>query len=184
MGLPSIDVPIVCTSAMAGQRVWMLFIAAVTSVMFLKCVKSICAVSGGAANRPSRVAIRVARMISSGELDDGESGGAQPVDLHVQRLAIDGESSGTIGNGEDVDLVVRDSLHVVLARHYNANEPRPWLVWSDRLEHVPRGHQPAQLAEFAGDDPRSEEHTSELQSRVDLVCRLLLEKKKRKYTTK
>src|SRR5207247_7604999 len=27
---------------------------------------------------------------------------------------------------------------------------------------------------------RSEEHTSELQSRVDLVCRLLLEKKKRK----
>src|SRR5690349_23474135 len=28
--------------------------------------------------------------------------------------------------------------------------------------------------------PRSEEHTSELQSRRDLVCRLLLEKKKRK----
>src|SRR5438105_9460390 len=29
---------------------------------------------------------------------------------------------------------------------------------------------------------RSEEHTSELQSRVDLVCRLLLEKKKKAYT--
>src|SRR5438105_11184784 len=29
---------------------------------------------------------------------------------------------------------------------------------------------------------RSEEHTSELQSRVDLVCRLLLEKKKKKRT--
>src|SRR6266496_5203608 len=28
------------------------------------------------------------------------------------------------------------------------------------------------------EDPRSEEHTSELQSRRDLVCRLLLEKKK------
>src|SRR5206468_12628256 len=28
-----------------------------------------------------------------------------------------------------------------------------------------------------GDGPRSEEHTSELQSRSDLVCRLLLEKK-------
>src|SRR5260221_6912658 len=28
--------------------------------------------------------------------------------------------------------------------------------------------------------PRSEEHTSELQSHSDLVCRLLLEKKKRK----
>src|SRR2546422_6522962 len=29
---------------------------------------------------------------------------------------------------------------------------------------------------------RSEEHTSELQSRLHLVCRLLLEKKKRKHT--
>src|SRR5206468_12157926 len=31
---------------------------------------------------------------------------------------------------------------------------------------------------------RSEEHTSELQSRSDLVCRLLLEKKKKKKNTK
>src|SRR5687768_17634559 len=31
--------------------------------------------------------------------------------------------------------------------------------------------------------PRSEEHTSELQSRLHLVCRLLLEKKKRKANT-
>src|SRR5712664_4345914 len=31
---------------------------------------------------------------------------------------------------------------------------------------------------------RSEEHTSELQSRSDLVCRLLLEKKKQKKTPK
>src|SRR5437016_10058207 len=30
---------------------------------------------------------------------------------------------------------------------------------------------------------RSEEHTSELQSLTNLVCRLLLEKKKKKYTT-
>src|SRR5690349_23558246 len=32
-------------------------------------------------------------------------------------------------------------------------------------------------------DVRSEEHTSELQSRRDLVCRLLLEKKKKKSCT-
>src|SRR5699024_11818970 len=32
--------------------------------------------------------------------------------------------------------------------------------------------------EYWGFDLRSEEHTSELQSRFDLVCRLLLEKKK------
>src|SRR5438034_8079340 len=31
-----------------------------------------------------------------------------------------------------------------------------------------------------GSHPRSEEHTSELQSHSDLVCRLLLEKKKKK----
>src|SRR5438067_9549941 len=34
--------------------------------------------------------------------------------------------------------------------------------------------------ERAAPRPRSEEHTSELQSRFDLVCRLLLEKKKKK----
>src|SRR5438874_6647036 len=35
------------------------------------------------------------------------------------------------------------------------------------------------LIEAAEEEPRSEEHTSELQSRRDLVCRLLLEKKKK-----
>src|SRR5207302_8428396 len=38
--------------------------------------------------------------------------------------------------------------------------------------------QSLQAANFAG--TRSEEHTSELQSRENLVCRLLLEKKKKK----
>src|SRR5207249_8689465 len=33
----------------------------------------------------------------------------------------------------------------------------------------------------AGARGRSEEHTSELQSRFDLVCRLLLEKKKKRF---
>src|SRR5438067_8068095 len=39
---------------------------------------------------------------------------------------------------------------------------------------------PERLGGIAFDAPRSEEHTSELQSRFDLVCRLLLEKKKKK----
>src|SRR5687768_18113432 len=70
-----------------------------------------------------------------------------------------------------------------------------------------RVHEPAQAAVEVGDeDPagtartprslhgrrvdrhdrhaRSEEHTSELQSRLHLVCRLLLEKKKQNNTTK
>src|SRR2546428_4031895 len=37
-----------------------------------------------------------------------------------------------------------------------------------------------QASELRREAPRSEEHTSELQSRSDLVCRLLLEKKKNK----
>src|SRR5690242_21308473 len=39
------------------------------------------------------------------------------------------------------------------------------------------------LARDASLVPRSEEHTSELQSHVNLVCRLLLEKKKKKTNT-
>ena len=35
---------------------------------------------------------------------------------------------------------------------------------------------------FGDDTDRSEEHTSELQSRTNLVCRLLLEKKKKQHT--
>src|SRR5438034_8748911 len=44
-------------------------------------------------------------------------------------------------------------------------------------------HGPAAAAAVAG-VARSEEHTSELQSHSDLVCRLLLEKKKKKQTAK
>src|SRR5207302_5995799 len=43
----------------------------------------------------------------------------------------------------------------------------------------------AELAQFCGErgaTVRSEEHTSELQSRENLVCRLLLEKKKKNKT--
>src|SRR3989440_2612416 len=45
-------------------------------------------------------------------------------------------------------------------------------------------HHPAGVADRAGParSARSEEHTSELQSRSDLVCRLLLEKKKKTIT--
>src|SRR2546422_6645442 len=39
---------------------------------------------------------------------------------------------------------------------------------------------PARRARAAGNGVRSEEHTSELQSRLHLVCRLLLEKKKKR----
>src|SRR2546429_4139978 len=55
-----------------------------------------------------------------------------------------------------------------------------------RVEHAQGGAVTATTAVARGKDEghakatRSEEHTSELQSRLHLVCRLLLEKKKRK----
>src|SRR5260370_28686425 len=52
--------------------------------------------------------------------------------------------------------------------------------------HCPCPASPARLAAAkpsAESQDRSEEHTSELQSHLNLVCRLLLEKKKKKETT-
>src|SRR5947209_12046946 len=47
---------------------------------------------------------------------------------------------------------------------------------------IARSTSPGRMAEPEGMFSRSEEHTSELQSRQYLVCRLLLEKKKTKCT--
>src|SRR5690349_23692273 len=48
----------------------------------------------------------------------------------------------------------------------------------------PRAHRAARVLGRGSVKRRSEEHTSELQSRRDLVCRLLLEKKKKKKKQK
>src|SRR2546429_5193264 len=53
---------------------------------------------------------------------------------------------------------------------------------NDAIRVVPVGAAPLPL-QMSSADRRSEEHTSELQSRLHLVCRLLLEKKKRKVHT-
>src|SRR5260221_6316124 len=47
-----------------------------------------------------------------------------------------------------------------------------------------RGEGHAQVTLHLLEDVRSEEHTSELQSHSDLVCRLLLEKKKKKIVVR
>src|SRR5699024_11941302 len=52
--------------------------------------------------------------------------------------------------------------------------------WLDNLQSVTKDDvmKVAKMVELQATYMRSEEHTSELQSRFDLVCRLLLEKKK------
>src|SRR2546428_2413000 len=66
------------------------------------------------------------------------------------------------------------SFGIDLSRQLSADGRR--LVLNDPVDAVGRGLVVIDL--IAGVDGRSEEHTSELQSRSDLVCRLLLEKKK------
>src|SRR5438874_9501523 len=61
-------------------------------------------------------------------------------------------------------------------------EPRA--VRHQQVQEVQRRRGMRPLRFERGDEARSEEHTSELQSRRDLVCRLLLEKKKKKKKTK
>src|SRR2546421_9384330 len=54
------------------------------------------------------------------------------------------------------------------------------IVWDGEPGRHPRPAAIRVSAEPAARPTRSEEHTSELQSRSDLVCRLLLEKKKKR----
>src|SRR5947209_14418514 len=74
------------------------------------------------------------------------------------------------------------SLHDALpiCPHPGGPARRSLLVADDRLfdEHRPRGYHPERPERLGA--ARSEEHTSELQSRQYLVCRLLLEKKKKR----
>src|SRR5690606_39459440 len=79
----------------------------------------------------------------------------------------DGTSSGaiTIGWG------LHDRLCLPMqALRAQAAFPKARLHWFDNAGHYPAWDSPEETV-------RSEEHTSELQSRENLVCRLLLEKK-------
>src|SRR5690242_21032120 len=77
---------------------------------------------------------------------------------------------------------VRDLPHNLVASFKATLEEA---VHADLLLHVLDVSHPRAQQQFDSDvEHRSEEHTSELQSHVNLVCRLLLEKKKKKKTTK
>src|SRR5437016_7821040 len=72
---------------------------------------------------------------------------------------------------------VRDIRLASLGDAMNAEALRPtWQISKAYWQTCPKLSKPARMA-------RSEEHTSELQSLTNLVCRLLLEKKKQKTIT-
>src|SRR2546421_5868023 len=73
-------------------------------------------------------------------------------------------------------LLTRIIPAIVMPRNTSSEAMRP-------VEGVPLCSPVSASIWFVSSDSyRSEEHTSELQSRSDLVCRLLLEKKKKKKT--
>src|SRR5690606_42129861 len=81
-------------------------------------------------------------------------------------------------------VVVRFAVGVPLARQHLRRRPLPQVVVARKPGslHQVRGLRPEGVVglqfQHRVRQPRSEEHTSELQSRENLVCRLLLEKKK------
>src|SRR5437588_3280501 len=75
--------------------------------------------------------------------------------------------------------------YTTLFRSTNLSRPRrdAWSLGCSRRCSVSDAMRSLKIATCTSDE-RSEEHTSELQSHSDLVCRLLLEKKKKEKKTK
>src|SRR5438309_9259591 len=79
------------------------------------------------------------------------------------------------------DLTRRHRRHPVSPDNPNAAPTEPRETAAAPADRSPlTGQDTAPAAPTAATAPRSEEHTSELQSQFHLVCRLLLEKKKYK----
>src|SRR5690625_1971549 len=91
-----------------------------------------------------------------------------------------------IGIPETVAALTRDQLVAFMAEQYTPD--RTVLAVAGNVDHEEVVALAAKMFERSGRAPRgrlrSEEHTSELQSRGHLVCRLLLEKKKNKHSSR
>src|SRR5690606_39800733 len=79
-----------------------------------------------------------------------------------------------------IDNITNRTIEVTMGRiyDYKANYSHYLQLRADRRSHQIKAYEEQQ--KFIAETQRSEEHTSELQSRENLVCRLLLEKKKKK----
>src|SRR6266496_4689614 len=105
-----------------------------------------------------------------------------------QQLRVDAiRPAAKAGSGHPTSgMSAADLMAVLLAKYLRYDFANPHDPHNDRLV-FSKGHASTLLyaifravGAISEDELRSEEHTSELQSRRDLVCRLLLEKKKKK----
>src|SRR5256885_11904036 len=99
----------------------------------------------------------------------------QPLTTHLLLFFFFNDTATT----EIYTLSLHDALPICPVHHRPGRWPGAPAVRLHSHRHAPCGQRPPASP---GRD-RSEEHTSELQSPCNLVCRLLLEKKKTTYTT-
>src|SRR5690606_41949324 len=82
------------------------------------------------------------------------------------------------------DLTADPGISPSSIRNWITRAPKIWVDITDWVSDSARVNAirkaSMQIRRRCGSEKRSEEHTSELQSRENLVCRLLLEKKKNK----
>src|SRR5207247_10169444 len=100
-------------------------------------------------------------------------------DTHQTRQSFPTRRSSDLGQNAPTEVALVGDGKAIVAQINQALEKREWVYPSDMPWHASIAEKAAanaaQIAPQLADDqaPRSEEHTSELQSRVDLVCRLL-----------
>src|SRR5437773_7464589 len=92
-------------------------------------------------------------------------------------IALDGDGPARVAIAMDAQVAAEACRYAARHRcpliHYVWDLP-PWWLGRGRHDWV------WQVPHVVDEGTRSEEHTSELQSHHDLVCRLLLEKKKKR----
>src|SRR2546426_3400131 len=102
-----------------------------------------------------------------------------PVVDEVEVARVDAEPGGLADDEHRVEPVdrVRQQRHAAAHREEPEVARHDALLRALRRDPLDQKAREERLAEQTDAEPRSEEHTSELQSPCNLVCRLLLEKK-------
>ena len=129
-------------------------------------------------------------LLLSKQIDNLEKSGLSGINISLDTLNPEKFKIITRRNGLDLVLnslhkamestIQSIKLNVVALRGFNDDELMDFVDLTEENDITVRF---IELMPFDSHQiwKRSEEHTSELQSRTNLVCRLLLEKKKKKY---